>query len=324
MILGSAWLLAVAFGLPLWRRSTIDAAGRGGRPGRDGQPAGGRRDRHPGGGAGALVDVALGLNLREDRGCGRLRAEGDACRRSGWRWVWRALLGTFTGAISPFWKSEEAIEEVQDALSTRPPRFERRRPPGPRLQADRYSTRPWLYVAHLRYLEWIARGARPDDRRWRMVLVDLGKATDPPRNPNGWALHRERAMVTRELLGRLPTLKPGELMAIRASVVEATRKATLLYPTNASLHAWLADASTAIGVFPDAFAPRRKGAPARRPHAAPGSQAAEGPRVAGSKGDSPTWEATAARRTPRQPQSRDRRAVRTGSATPAATIGLSR
>ena len=81
-------------------------------------------------------------------------------------------------------------------------------------------------------------------------------------------------MVTRELLGRLPTLKPGELMAIRASVVEATRKATLLYPNNATLHAELADASSTIGVFADAA--RTRGDPARRPHAAPGSQAAEG------------------------------------------------
>ncbi len=254
LILGSAWLLAVAFGLPLWRRSTIDAAWPGAAAlavivnllaaGGIGIPAV----------ALALwTTIALGLNLRQDRGCGRLRVGGGRLPAFGLALIWAALLGTFAGAILPFWKSERAIEDVQDALGARPPRFEQAEAACDRAcQADRYSTRPWLYAAHLHYLEWIARGARPDDRRWRMVLVDLGKATDPPRNPNAWALHRERAMVTRELLGRLPTLKPGELMAIRASVVEATRKATLLYPNNASLHAELADASATIGVFPDA------------------------------------------------------------------------
>ncbi|MBV8554118.1 MAG: O-antigen ligase family protein [Planctomycetaceae bacterium] len=254
LILGSAWLLAVAFGLPLWRRSTLDAAWPGAAAlaviinllaaGGIGIPAV----------ALALwTTIALGLNLRQDRGCGRLRVGGGRLPAFGLALIWAALLGTFAGAILPFWQSERAIEEVQDALSTRPPRFEKAEAACDRAcQSDRYSALPWLCAAQLHYLEWDARGARPDDRRWRMVLVDLGKATDPPRNPNGWALHRERARVTRELLKKLPTLKPGELMAIRASVVEATRKATLLYPNNAALHAELADASATIGVFPDA------------------------------------------------------------------------
>ena len=181
LILGSAWLLAVAFGLPLWRRSTIDAAWPGAAAlavminllaaGGIGFPAV----------ALALwTTIALGLNLRQDRGCGRLRFGGGRLPAFGLALIWAALLGTFTGAILPFWKSEKAIEEVQDALSTRPPQFERAEAACDRAcQADRYSTRPWLYAAHLHYLEWIARGARPDDRRWRMVLVDLGKATTP-------------------------------------------------------------------------------------------------------------------------------------------------
>ena len=59
-------------------------------------------------------------------------------------------------------------------------------------------------------------------------------------------------MITRELLNRLPTLKPGERMAMRASVVEATRAASMLYPNNAALHAELAEASATIGVLSDA------------------------------------------------------------------------
>ncbi len=79
------------------------------------------------------------------------------------------------------------------------------------------------------------------------------KAASPPRNPDAWTLHSERALVTRDLLKKLgPTLSPREIIPLQASIVEATRTASRLYPTNATLHARLAEASAEISMFRDA------------------------------------------------------------------------
>jgi hypothetical protein len=61
--------------------------------------------------------------------------------------------------------------------------------------------------------------------------------------------------VTRELLKEVGTnLAPKEIVGLHASVVEATRTASRLYPTNATLHARLAEASADISMFQDAVA----------------------------------------------------------------------
>ena len=78
-------------------------------------------------------------------------------------------------------------------------------------------------------------------------------AATPPRNPNAWSLHSERAFVTRDLLKKVgQTLSPREIIPLQASIVEATRTASRLYPTNATLHARLAEASAEISMFGDA------------------------------------------------------------------------
>ena len=117
MILACAWILTVLLGSPLWRRVTVTAAALG---------------------AGALAVVvnllaaggigisavalmlwlliALGLNLRDDRPCSRLRDADGRLAAFGLAAVWAALLGIFVGAISPFWESEEAIREALSLL----------------------------------------------------------------------------------------------------------------------------------------------------------------------------------------------------------------
>ena len=59
--------------------------------------------------------------------------------------------------------------------------------------------------------------------------------------------------MTRALLGEpAAQLSPRELIPLQASVVEATRTASRLYPTNPTSHARLAEASAEISMFQDA------------------------------------------------------------------------
>jgi len=198
--------------------------------------------------------IALGLNLRDDRPGGRLREYAGHLPAVGLAIVWSALAGSFWGAITPFWRSDAALTGAEDALSHRPPEFERAQAAYEFAEeADRYYSRPWLGDAYLQLLIWESRGSKPADLRWKKTPALLLKAASAPRNPDAWTLHSERALVTRELLKKLgPTLSPKEIIPLQASIVEATRTASRLYPTNASLHARLAEASGEISMFRDA------------------------------------------------------------------------
>lgn len=255
LILGLAWIWAVLFGLPIWRRAPISAFGFG---------AGALAiavNLLAAGGIGlasvALMLwslIALGLNLREDRPCSRLREPGGRLMGFGLALVWSALLGIFAGAILPFWRSEAAIAEADAALRANPPKFEVAEAAyREAYSSDKYSARPWLGLAFEKFREWESRGAKVEDARWKTIPASMVEAVSPPRNPNSWTLHHERAKVTRQLLNQLgDKLKPGELTTYRANIVEATRRASRLYPSNASLHAELALASAEIGMYGDA------------------------------------------------------------------------
>src|SRR5262249_34838356 len=92
-----------------------------------------------------------------------------------------------------------------------------------------------------------------EDRRWKKVLVLLRDAVAPPRNPNSWWLHMRLAVTIRELLQRLGSkLTPIEVVQLGGEIVKETRIATLLYPSNAGLHARLAESSAEISMFGDA------------------------------------------------------------------------
>ncbi len=126
VILAASWLLAALLGLGFWRRVPLPATAFGAAvlacvvnllaAGGIGMPAV------------ALVLwllIALGLNLRDDRPCGRLREYAGRLPAFGLALVWSALAGSFVGAITPFWRSEAALARADDALAHRPPDFER-------------------------------------------------------------------------------------------------------------------------------------------------------------------------------------------------------
>ncbi len=255
LVLGFGWGLAVLFGIHLWRRlpvAPIALAASALAISINLLAAGGI-----GISSVALMlwgTIALGLNLRDDRWCGLLRIRGGRLFAFGLALGLSALIGSFYGAITPFWRSEAAIAEGLDALNGRPPKFEKAEAAYLRAQtADHYSANPWLGYALEKMAEWEARGAKVDDKRWKTIPVILADAVTPPRNPNAWSLHQYRASVIRTLIARIGSqMKPVELIMYRGHVVKSTREASRLYPTNASLHAELAQASAEIGMYGDA------------------------------------------------------------------------
>ncbi len=67
-------------------------------------------------------------------------------------------------------------------------------------------------------------------------------AVTPPRNPDAWSMHDERARVIHQMLKFAGSkLQPLELLRLRGEIVKSTRTASLLNPTNTELHARLAE-----------------------------------------------------------------------------------
>ena len=128
VILSGSWLLAALLGLGFWRRVPLPATAFGAAvlacvvnllaAGGIGMPAVA---------LGLWLLIALGLNLRDDRPCGRLREYAGRLPAFALAIVWSALAGSFVGAITPFWRSEAALAGADDALAHRPPDFERAR-----------------------------------------------------------------------------------------------------------------------------------------------------------------------------------------------------
>jgi hypothetical protein len=100
---------------------------------------------------------------------------------------------------------------------------------------------------------WRERGSKVEDVRWKKVPICYDMASAAPRNPLAWSLHSQRAVTIHELLRQLaPRMDALQLTEYRGKVVEATRTASRLYPTNSELHARLALASAEILMFNDA------------------------------------------------------------------------
>ena len=116
-----------------------------------------------------------------------------------------------------------------------------------------------------------------DDLRWMRIPIMYDFACAAPRNPKSWAMHSERAIRIHELLRELaPQLDPLELTKYRGKIVEATRTASRLNPTNSELHVRLAQASADIMMFQDAVSEANEALRLDRmtPHA--GQEAARG------------------------------------------------
>ena len=257
LILGGAWVVAAAAGALLWRRPeavssalvgaalialivNLLAAGGIGIP----VVAGG-----------LWTMLAIGLNLQEGRSCAVHRVVGGRFGAFGLACVWVACLGIFVGAVSPYFQAESAIRNAEEALRATPPAIEKAEAAYQRAAAaDQYTARPWMSQAALDYQVWDSRGAKSSDLRWKKILVNMIKAVEPPRPSNLWWRHRERARMASLLLKQLGgAISPIEVTILRGKVVEASRTAVLLYPTNASLRAWLAEASAEISMTADAM-----------------------------------------------------------------------
>ena len=256
LILGAAWALAVAAGALVWNRRPLDSGALGAAVVAvlvNLLAAGGLSV--PAVALALWVTAAVGLNLREDRGCGRLREFAGRLAPFGLAVVWVALLGTFVGAVTPHWKVEAALAHADDALKARPPRVEvAEQVLEASTEADRFSSRVWQRLAAVEYQVWRERGSKAADLRWRKVPILMLMAVTAPRPTDSWSRHRQRALMTSLLLKQLGgSISPMETTRYRADVVQASRKAVGLYPTNASLRAWLAEASAEIGMTADAL-----------------------------------------------------------------------
>jgi hypothetical protein len=202
--------------------------------------------------------LALGLNLRDDRGCGQLREWESRMPPFALAVAWSAVLGMFVGLVTPFWRSEAAIATAEEALARRPPDLERAdRFLKAAIEADRYFAHPWHELAFLHFRVWQERGAKVDEGgsiwEWTTIPYLYHMATTPPRSPDAWALHSERAGVIARLMSLIGSqLKPIQAIKYQGAIVEATRTASRLYPTSAELHARLAEASAAISMYRDA------------------------------------------------------------------------
>ncbi|MGP0066170.1 MAG: O-antigen ligase family protein [Isosphaeraceae bacterium] len=254
LILGMSWVAAALLLRPLWQRLPIPAVALGVAV------VAVLINLLAAGGIGiptvALelwATMALGLNLRDDRDASRLREYESRVPSFVLLSVWAAMLGLFLGAVVPFWRSEAVIAEAEDAIRRRDfdgaeAIYERA------LDLDYYNVRPWLGYANLQQLAWESRGSKPEDLRWPKIPILLEEALKLPRNPSSWSLHILRADRIRALLQRVGgELSPKDAVKYSSEIVKETRIATLLYPSNASLHARLADASAEISMFGDAW-----------------------------------------------------------------------
>ena len=275
IVLGAGWAMAAALGAPLWGRRPIPASGPGVAvlalainllaAGGIGIPSVAMS---------LWVLLALGLNLRDDRPCGRPRVAGGLGLAVVLACVWAALAGTYFGAIVPFWKSEAAVEAGNRAMLARPPAFEEaRRDFTAAIEADRHNLRAWVALAALEFAYWQSpevtairdkfrqkKAIRPagtvamPDEIWGRVLIVLDDALNPTfRNPNNLDLRRRQANYARAILNNLPAdAQPFAVIQLKSAIVRACRWAARIYPTSATIRAELAEASADVGMFPDA------------------------------------------------------------------------
>ena len=197
---------------------------------------------------GLWVAIAIGLDLRDDRPCGRVRIAGGRGPAFGLAMLWAALLGSFWGAINPWWQAESAIEDAEIALIRRPePSFEVARDSYLRAaRLDPIALTPWLALADLERRYWYARGAKADDPLWETIATTLEKARK--RAPRSIAVPSRMAAIAEEVLsGHGANLPLNRVLELQAQVVAADRIASRLYPSSAFRHARLAESSARLG-----------------------------------------------------------------------------
>jgi hypothetical protein len=248
IILGVAWVSALAMIWPLWNSGTLPAEGAGAAvvaivvnllaAGGIGMPAVA---------LGLWLSIALALNLRDDRAEGVERRVG----RTPTFLVaaaWAALIGSFFGSIAPYWKSEAAIVEADRQMIPGRLNFERARAAYSRaIKADRFNVHPWIGLADLEYRFWLSPESKRDPRVWPRVLMAMDNAVGPPRNAANYGLQRRRALIARAIEASLgDAARPGDLILLRTHAERALRFASKLNPTLPLIHAELAESSAGM------------------------------------------------------------------------------
>src|SRR5262249_11129260 len=143
------------------------------------------------------------------------------------------------------------------ALRLRPPAFEAaRRAYTKSIEIDHYNIRPWVGLAELEYAYWRSpEQANLKQPGWMKVLLALDSALDATwRNPANLGLRRRQVSFAQAILRDLPAnASPEELLSLKTTIAKACRWAARIYPTSAPIRAELAQASSEIGMYPDAI-----------------------------------------------------------------------
>ncbi len=257
LILGLGWGLAVALAGPLWARVSIPPVALGAAI------VATVVNLLAAGGIGYAPVAsmlwglsAIGLNLREDRPVGRLRELPGLFFPFTAAAVLAAILGTFYGTVSPYWRSQTLMNRADALLAQRPtaPRQEDLDQVGDLLDraiaADLYATRPYLALAELELVAWLSRGAPPEDAVWNRIERLLDSARTPPRDPRSLDVRMARLNSASRILQARPDLPSTARDRLRAIIADASYTiATELAPTRPIDRARAAEALAAVGQF---------------------------------------------------------------------------
>jgi hypothetical protein len=199
--------------------------------------------------------AAIGLNLRDDRPAGRLREFPGLFPPFVAAAVLSALIGTFYGTVSPYWRSQALMNRADALLADRPgvPRQEDldevARLLDRAIAADAFATRPYLALAELELLAWLGRGAPPEDAVWNRIEEILEAARTPPRNPLSLEVRIARRNSAARIYDARQDLPSAVRERLRTIIADASFTIAELTPTSALAHAQAADALAAIGQF---------------------------------------------------------------------------
>ena len=188
LVLAIGWGLAVGCGLAIWRRGEVPAAGPG-----VAFVAIAINLLAAGGIGLASVAIllwstlALGLNLRDDRPCGRPRFVVGRWLAFGLGMACSIGMGTFAGLIGPFWGAEKKLAEAEMLLARRPPDFDGAQ--NAYIEAsklDPLMATPWISLADSTFVAWRDLKIVPRRRRLgpgRRRLQTRGRAAPQPAQP---------------------------------------------------------------------------------------------------------------------------------------------
>lgn len=261
-LLGLAWCLALFFGRPIrqWAGGLPSVGFAGGAiaisvnllaAGGIGMPAVAMS---------LWLLIAAGLNLGDERGAGRLSSIESRWKAFLVAAAIAGLTGIFLGAVGRYWLAQTAIQRAESELLAPSPNFDKARNAYLKaISQDAYGSDAWLGLAELEYRYWLSRGGKASEDIWKRIDVALLEGLHSPRTATSLDIQRRRAMYAREILARgASELTPAEIIKLRASIVNALRNAALLHPTNAMLHAELAEASADLGEYAGAIREARE------------------------------------------------------------------